>query len=588
MKVFKYSVAETDPGETSMVSDGESMLLMSGPVKDTVTCPLCRHVDKTSVARDADFSGVSLFYARMEFCPDKGRKLKYAIMLERMIKRLLDGEHLVEKRQLVLYMLGDTQLAKRSFDEAIASFAAALSFDTSKSQAKDRVAVTNIHNNLGWALEQKGDLDAAGRSYREAIATDTDDPKTNVRAYLNLGRALRDTGKSVEAITVLKSCLGLARTLRDHCLNEPALLNTNDEPIARDIRTILGGACDEPSVIKAKLENCPSYNEIAVALSSVDQSADAIHSWRNALAMNPLDATAHYNIGVLLRPTAPSQHCCSADFNAAIESFATATKLDPLFAPAHALLGNTLQQKWHTCWRRRSTDGSTVGACATCMRPCDMQCVKCKLVAYCNPICQAEHWPSHKAECRRWRKAGGDHIPRAAAMHILELARVSIKRAISIDPLCADFHVYLGHVLGQQLDYHAALSSFKAARSVDKQGLQKKGWLDRISNSVRFCLEKVVEEKKQMDCQHVLEKFWAPVRGYYCPRCKRQNFAVGTAMYSCTKGCHWDLCCYCFEDAGLSAVLAKDPNPESHLLAGRHHNRSAWLPGNGHLRTRCR
>jgi tetratricopeptide (TPR) repeat protein len=496
-KVFEHSIPSNDPGKREMTMVGGSMFIRSGPAKDEVKCPLCRQ--ESTFGPDTELSAISLFFAKMESCSDKKDKFEQAKVLEPMVQHLLDSKP-GEQRQLLLSMLGDIQIETHSLNDAIASYTEALLIDTSKIQAKNAVPLTHVHNNLGWALEQKGDLGSAVKSFRKAIATDTG-PKTNLRAYLNLGCKLGDIGNHTEAATTLQECLRRTQALRKQYLSEPVVFN----------------GLDQLMTFENRYPTCPSYLEIGYALSGVGQTADATESWRSALAVDPLDAKAHYNIG--------TQYCDGKDFDAAMEAYTTSRDIDPLFAHAHARLGFVFYMKWQA------------------------------------------------------NQAGGDHCT-SNEDPLLEIARTSIEQAIVIDPLCADFHFYLGHVLGAKHEYTAALSSFKGAVAINKKRLEQAGWLESALQGVRHSLQHIVRDKKQMECQHVLERFWTTdgdsrIDRYSCSKCKKRKFAAGTRMHSCNQGCGWGVCSECFEEASLSTNLVKGPDPELHLSRGRHQARRA-------------
>src|SRR5262249_31391649 len=70
------------------------------------------------------------------------------------------------------------------------------------------------HNNIGWALYDKGKLDEAIASYRKAIALDPN----YAPAHYHLANALRDKGKVDEAVSEYQNTIALdPKHAEAHC-----------------------------------------------------------------------------------------------------------------------------------------------------------------------------------------------------------------------------------------------------------------------------------------------------------------------------------------------------------------------------------
>ena len=112
----------------------------------------------------------------------------------------------------------------------------------------------NVHVNLGLALDNKGDLDAAIREYREALRLNPN----NDLAHYNLGLALDDKGD-------LEGAIGEYR--------EAVRLNPGNEN---------------------------AHNNLGSALYKKGNVDAAIAQYREALRLNPENDSAHYNLGIAL------------------------------------------------------------------------------------------------------------------------------------------------------------------------------------------------------------------------------------------------------------------------------------------------
>ena len=44
-------------------------------------------------------------------------------------------------------------------------------------------------------------------------------------------------------------------------------------------------------------------------------------------------------------------------------------------------------------------------ACAVCLKNADFQCPACKMVRYCNSVCQKADWKRHKVRCGQYKEA---------------------------------------------------------------------------------------------------------------------------------------------------------------------------------------
>lgn len=146
-------------------------------------------------------------------------------------------------------------------------------------------------NNLGDALVQKKEFDAAIRQFQLALAINTN----SAQAYNNLGNALTQKGIVDEAIVDYQKALSLSPDDADICYN------------------------------------------LGIALLQKDRSDEAIIQFQKVLASNPDFAQAHFNLGNCLLQ--------KGEVDEATGQFQSALEINPGYAQAHDGLGNALLRK---------------------------------------------------------------------------------------------------------------------------------------------------------------------------------------------------------------------------------------------------
>jgi len=149
----------------------------------------------------------------------------------------------------------------------------------------------NVHVNLGLALDNKGDLEAAIREYREALRLN---PNNDI-AHYNLGLALDDKGD-------LEAAIGE--------YHEALRLNPNYE-----------GA----------------HNNLGSALYKKGKVEAAIAEYREGLRLNPENDSAHYNLGIALG--------AKGTLDGAIAETRAAVRLNPNNSLSHYSLAFWLEKE---------------------------------------------------------------------------------------------------------------------------------------------------------------------------------------------------------------------------------------------------
>jgi protein O-mannosyl-transferase len=175
--------------------------------------------------------------------------------------------------------LGLALAEKGELDAAIAQYQETL-----------RIVPTDLNalNNLGLALASKGNLGAAIQQYQEALRIKPDDAKS----HNNLGLALAGTGALDDAIRQYQE------VLRTH---------PDDQKVHLNLGAALAGKGDLPAAlvqfreaVRIRPDDMKAHNNLGVALAGTGDLDNAILEYREALRIHPDYSEAHNNLGVAL------------------------------------------------------------------------------------------------------------------------------------------------------------------------------------------------------------------------------------------------------------------------------------------------
>ncbi len=186
------------------------------------------------------------------------------------------------------------------------------------------------HNQLGVALEQKGDAAAALDQFVQAANIQPD----FAEAHNNVGTILLLTGRTTEAVEAFRKAVRLApKYAIAHYNLGNALKQSGDLD--------LGGAIAEfQTSLQLDPTNAEAENNLADVLLQAGRTQEAFTHFARAAAISPGYAGAQYNWGVALLQT--------HDANGASTHFAKAIAIQPGYVEAHFNLGVALYQSGHT------------------------------------------------------------------------------------------------------------------------------------------------------------------------------------------------------------------------------------------------
>jgi tetratricopeptide (TPR) repeat protein len=143
--------------------------------------------------------------------------------------------------------------------------------------------------NLGDALENRGQADAALQQYARALRIDPG----YAQAHQNLGALLARQGPTQEAVHHLTAALRL----------EPRLPKAHN-----NLGAVLGmqGKLDDAmrhfaEALRLDPEDAEAHHNLGLALEMTGKTEEAFHHFALALRSNPDDPVLHYDFGVILR-----------------------------------------------------------------------------------------------------------------------------------------------------------------------------------------------------------------------------------------------------------------------------------------------
>jgi len=176
--------------------------------------------------------------------------------------------------------------------------------------------------NLGNAFKEFGQLDDAVKSFEKALAIKPD----YAEAYNNLGVALKDLGQLNDAVKSFEKAFAIKPDYIEACYNLGVTLKELGQHDAA-VKCYKKALAVNPGYAEA-------HNNLGVSLKELGQHDAAVKCYKKALAVNPDYAEAHNNLGVTLKEL--------DQLTAAVKSFEKAVALKPDYAEAYRNRGHVL------------------------------------------------------------------------------------------------------------------------------------------------------------------------------------------------------------------------------------------------------
>ena len=207
--------------------------------------------------------------------------------------------------------------AKRTAEQAL--------FDRTVAERRPKAQARNAtwFYNEGVILETQGHLDAAIKSYRQAVV---ESPRY-AGALLNLSILLSRTGKPAEALSF---CERLVAAFPGHAEGHNTMGN-----ILQALGRPQEAVASYRKALKVKPDYAAARNNLGNALTSLGQGPEAITQFREALRLKPDFPEAHNSLGLALASQGQTA--------GAISEFRESVRLRPDFPQARMNLGRALE-----------------------------------------------------------------------------------------------------------------------------------------------------------------------------------------------------------------------------------------------------
>jgi superkiller protein 3 len=328
------------------------------------------------------------------------------------------------------------------------------------------------HNNLGFALRKKGDLEGAIRRYRAVLKLDP----LAAYAHANLGVALAEQNKLDEAILPYKEAIRLKPNFAEAHYNLGNALKA---------KGLLSEAIDAyKTAIHIKPEYAEAYGNLGQALYEQKKLDEAVKALRQAIHLRPNDHKGYTNLGIALKSQGKLAEA-EMEYRKAIRlepnDYQTRTNLGMLltkrgqFAKAEEQFRQAIKDKADYGNARRELAfvlakqnkfREAVAACqeATRLNPKD-QIAYCNLGDYLRKLSKFAEAEGALLEAIKIKPDfPAAHYNLALVFHQqgkLVAAEAEYRKTLDLDPQDAEAHCNLGLVLMKQGKFAAALPELR-------------------------------------------------------------------------------------------------------------------------------
>ncbi len=305
------------------------------------------------------------------------------------------------------------------------------------------------HYNLGVALNDCGQLDAAVISYGHALEIGPD----YAAAHYNLGVVLQRLGQLDDAVVSYNRGLSINPDFAE--------AHNNLGNALKGLGQLDGAVASYSRAAEIKPDFTEAHYNLAAALNNLGQLESAVVSYSRAVEIKPDFTEAHYNLGAALNGL--------GQFESAVASYRRALKIDPEFADAHNNLGTALQSLGQLENAMRSYSRAIE------IKP-DFTEAHYNLGTALNDLGQLENAVvSYRRALAIDPEFADAHNNLGTALQSLgqlEIAVASYNRAVEIKPDYAEAYSNLGNALKELGKLNAAMASCCRARELRPHSLQ--------------------------------------------------------------------------------------------------------------------
>jgi tetratricopeptide (TPR) repeat protein len=178
------------------------------------------------------------------------------------------------------------------------------------------------YNNLGTALAERGRFVEAVEQYQKALQIKSD----YTSAHSNLGAALLALGRAPEAIEHFQEAIAISPDA-----------HSNLGYALQQAGRIQEAIVQYQEALRIAPDNVDTHNNLGNALAQIGRMADAIDQYEQVLRLKPDYALAHNNLGVLFQR--------QGRLSEAIAHYDRALKIRPDYVDAHYNLGMAMESQ---------------------------------------------------------------------------------------------------------------------------------------------------------------------------------------------------------------------------------------------------